>query len=167
MFIWHSFIQLLWNARHCGEGNGNPLQYSCLENPMDIGSWWATVHVVTKSQTWLSDYRILTYTISNHYVAHSKLIQFYISMIPQFLKNYVINWKKKKKEMPDTVLFQNWEKHSPFLEHKQHITFVIFMVLSVQMPFYLYDTHFLRNLQYVNLINHIYSKFIYSYKHIW
>ena len=34
-----------------GEGNGNPLQYSCLENPMDGGGWWATVHGVTKSQT--------------------------------------------------------------------------------------------------------------------
>ena len=34
-----------------GEGNGNPLQYSCLENPMDRGTWWATVHGVTKSQT--------------------------------------------------------------------------------------------------------------------
>ena len=68
--------------------------------------------------------------------------------------------------MPDTVLFQNWEKHNPFLEHQQHITFVIFMVLFVQVPFYLYDTHFLRNLQYVNLINHIYSKFIYSSKHM-
>ena len=33
-----------------GEGNGNPLQYSCLENPMDRGAWWATVHGVTKSQ---------------------------------------------------------------------------------------------------------------------
>ena len=32
---------------------GNPLQYSCLENPMDRGTWWATVHGVTKSQTWL------------------------------------------------------------------------------------------------------------------
>ena len=31
------------------EGNGNPLQYSCLENPMDIGAWWATVHGVAKS----------------------------------------------------------------------------------------------------------------------
>ena len=31
-----------------GEGNGNPLQYSCLENPMDRGVWWATVHGVTK-----------------------------------------------------------------------------------------------------------------------
>ena len=36
-----------------GEGNGNPLQYSCLENPVDRGAWWATVHGVTQSQTWL------------------------------------------------------------------------------------------------------------------
>ena len=34
-------------------GHGNPLQYSCLENPMDRGTWWATVHRVTKSQTQL------------------------------------------------------------------------------------------------------------------
>ena len=33
------------------EGNGNPLQYFCLENPMDSGPWWATVHGVSKSQT--------------------------------------------------------------------------------------------------------------------
>ena len=37
-----------------GEGNGNPLQYSCLENPTDRGTWWATVHRVRKSQTRLS-----------------------------------------------------------------------------------------------------------------
>ena len=34
-----------------GEGNGDPLQYSCLENPLDRGAWWATGHGVTKSQT--------------------------------------------------------------------------------------------------------------------
>ena len=34
-----------------GEGNGNLLQYSCLENPMNRGPWWATVHAVAKSQT--------------------------------------------------------------------------------------------------------------------
>ena len=39
-----------------GEGNGNPLQYSCLENPMDGGAWWATVHGVAKSRTQLSDF---------------------------------------------------------------------------------------------------------------
>ena len=37
------------------EANGNPLQYSCLENPTDGGDWRATVHGVTMSQTWLSD----------------------------------------------------------------------------------------------------------------
>ena len=38
------------------EGNGNPLQYSCLENPMDGGAWWAAVHGVAKSRTRLSDF---------------------------------------------------------------------------------------------------------------
>ena len=43
------------SGRSAGQGNGNPLQYSCLENSMDGGAWWATVHGVTKSQTRLSD----------------------------------------------------------------------------------------------------------------
>ena len=43
------------SERSPGEGNGYPLQYSCLENSMDRGTWWATVHGVTKSQTQLSD----------------------------------------------------------------------------------------------------------------
>ena len=44
-----------WNAK-VGEGNGTPLQYSCLETPMDGGAWWATVHGVAKSRTRLSDF---------------------------------------------------------------------------------------------------------------
>ena len=47
----------------CGEGNGTPLQYSCLENPMDRGAWWAVVHGVAKSQTRLSDF---TFTFHSH-----------------------------------------------------------------------------------------------------
>ena len=46
-------------GRSPGEGNGNPLQYSCLENPTDRGAWWATVYGVTKSQTQLSDFTSL------------------------------------------------------------------------------------------------------------
>ena len=46
-----------------GEGNGTPLQYSCLENPMDGGAWWATVHGVTTSRTRLSDF---TFTFHFH-----------------------------------------------------------------------------------------------------
>ena len=44
------------SGRCPGEGNGNPAQYSCLENPIDRGAWWATVHGVAKSQTRLSDF---------------------------------------------------------------------------------------------------------------
>ena len=43
-------------GRSPGEGNSNPLQYSCLENPMNRGAWWATVHGVAKSRTWLSEH---------------------------------------------------------------------------------------------------------------
>ena len=43
------------SGRSPGEGNGNPLQYCCLENSMDSGAWWATVHGITKSQTQLGD----------------------------------------------------------------------------------------------------------------
>ena len=45
-----------WIQGEFGEGNGSPLQYSCLENPMDGGAWWAAVHGVTKSRTRLSDF---------------------------------------------------------------------------------------------------------------
>ena len=54
-------------ATQFGEGNGTPLQYSCLENPMDGGAWWAAVHRVTKSQTWLSDF-----TFTFHFPALEK-----------------------------------------------------------------------------------------------
>ena len=47
-----------------GEGNGNPLQYACLENSVDGGAWWATVHRVAKSRTRLSDF---TFTFSKYY----------------------------------------------------------------------------------------------------
>ena len=50
-----------------GEGNGTPLQYSCLENPMDGGAWWAAVHGVAKIQTKLSDF-----TFTFHFCALEK-----------------------------------------------------------------------------------------------
>ena len=42
-----------------GEGNSTPLQYSCLENPMDRGAWWATIHGITASRTRLNDFCVL------------------------------------------------------------------------------------------------------------
>ena len=54
------------SGRSPGEGNGNPLQYSCLENPMNGGAWLAAVHGVTKSQTLLSDFTITMLQIDTH-----------------------------------------------------------------------------------------------------
>ena len=51
-----SFLE---SGRSPGEGNGNPLQSSCLENPMDRGAWWATVHGIVKSGTRLVDLQYL------------------------------------------------------------------------------------------------------------
>ena len=56
--IWVDPGSILGSGRSPGEGNGNPLQYSCLENPMDRGAWLATVHGVAKSWTRLSDFTI-------------------------------------------------------------------------------------------------------------
>ena len=49
------------SGRSLGGGSGTPPQYSCLENPMDRGAWWATVHRVAKSQTWLTS-QTITYS---------------------------------------------------------------------------------------------------------
>jgi hypothetical protein len=59
-----------------GEGNGTPLQYSCLENPMDGGAWWAAVHGVAKSQTRLSNFPFTFYfhTLEKEMVTHSSVL---------------------------------------------------------------------------------------------
>ena len=62
-------------ASHSGEGNGTPLQYSCLENPVDGRAWWATVHGVTKSQTPLSYFTFTFHfhTLEKEMVTHSSV----------------------------------------------------------------------------------------------
>ena len=59
-----------------GEGNGSPLQYSCLETPKDGGAWWATVHGVAKSQTRLSDFPFTFHfhTLEKEMATHSSVL---------------------------------------------------------------------------------------------
>ena len=54
------------SGRSLGEGNGNSLQYSCLENPMDRGAWWATVHGVTQSRAGLKRISTVLCPASGH-----------------------------------------------------------------------------------------------------
>ena len=60
-----------------GKGNGNPLQCSCLENPMDSGAWWAAVHGVAKSRTRLSDF-----PFTFHFHALEKEMATHSSILP-------------------------------------------------------------------------------------
>ena len=63
-------------GKEVGEGDGTPLQYSCLENPMDGGTWWAAVHRVTKSWTRLSDF-----TFTFHFPALEKKMATHSSVL--------------------------------------------------------------------------------------
>ena len=64
-----------------GEGNGNPLQNSCLENPMDRGAWWAAVHGVGESQTRLSDFTFTFHfcALEKEMATHSSVLAWRIS----------------------------------------------------------------------------------------
>ena len=59
-----------------GEGNSNPLQYSCLENPTDGGAWWAAVHGVAKSRT-----RLSYFTFTSHFHALEKEMAMHSSVL--------------------------------------------------------------------------------------
>ena len=80
------------NAGDLGEGNGTPLQYSCLENPMDVGAWWTTVHGVAKSQTRLSDF-----TFTFHFHASRKEMATHSSVLA-----WRIPWMEKPGRLQST-----------------------------------------------------------------
>ena len=63
-------------VRGSGKGNGNPLQYSCLADPLDRGAWWAAVHGVARSQTRLSDF-----TFTFHFDALEKAMATHSSVL--------------------------------------------------------------------------------------
>ena len=66
-------------GRSPGEVNGNPLQYSCLENPMDRGAWQSTVHGVAKSWTQLSNFTITAYLLTKYYFFFLKRVKYWFS----------------------------------------------------------------------------------------
>ena len=68
-------------GRSPGEGNGSPLQYSCLENPMDRRAWQVAVHGVAKSRTQMSDF---TFTFTLGYMPKSGIAGSYGGFIPSF-----------------------------------------------------------------------------------
>ena len=72
--VLHCGTNLHFPNRQCGEGSGTPFQYSCLENPMDRGAWWAAVHGVTKSQTRLGDFTFTFNALEKEMATHSSVL---------------------------------------------------------------------------------------------
>ena len=65
---------MLVSTDKVGEGNGTPLQYSCLENPIDGGAWWAAVDGVAKSRTRLSDFTFTFHAVETEMATHSSVL---------------------------------------------------------------------------------------------
>ena len=78
-------IELLLSLLNPGERNGNPLQYSCLENPMDGGAWQAAVHGVAKSRTWLSDFTFTFFTVKQYSIDQ----KYHLFIFPSSLCKYL------------------------------------------------------------------------------
>ena len=91
---------LLCSTRRLGEGNGTPLQYSCLENPMDGGAWWAAVHGVAKSRTRLRDF-----TFTFHFHALEKEMATHSSVLA-----WRIPWTEEPGGLPVYGVAQSWTR---------------------------------------------------------
>ena len=76
-------------GRSPGEGHGNPLQYSCLENSMDRWAWQATVHGVTKSWIWLSNWHTHTHTHTQYMHLHKKTLKMLKQKVLKVSRNRV------------------------------------------------------------------------------
>ena len=93
------------SGRAPGEGNGNPLQYSCLENSMDGGAWWATVHWVTKSWTQLSNF---TFTFKHCVNGFTLLWKLFSMMKMRICRNWnaegMWNWREREMATHSSIL---------------------------------------------------------------
>ena len=118
-------------GRSLGEGHGNPFQYSCLENLMDRGTWQATVHRVTQSQTQLKWLSLCTHT-HTHSLSHRMLhvalsyltfimLRYALSM-PTFWRVFVINYFEFYQKIFFCIC---WDDHTvfipPFVDTMYHI----------------------------------------------
>ena len=110
-------------GRSPAEGNGNPLQYSCLENPMEGGAWWATVHGVTKSWTRLNNFTFTTHMGSllflilyfSHIMTTTNLIHINLAQSIRhwfsILKKYPLCWGPEWGTPPVTKVMRKEARH--------------------------------------------------------
>ena len=102
----------------------NPLQYSCLENPMDRGAWWATVHRVTKSQTWLSDFTFTFLSSSPGQVIQTFSLSFFFFTFYLDILQITENLQGQYKQLPHIFFTQIYQ----LLTFSSHLLFHHFCI---------------------------------------
>ena len=153
-----------------GEGNGTPLQYTCLENPMDGGAWWAAVHGVAKSRTWLSDF-IFTFhfhALEKEMATHSSVLAWRIpgtgepgglpstgsqrvrhdwSDLAAAVRYYTIFHNNPVSGIILSAQLHKALKLMSFLGHKQVTLAVQYCTFTTQLPFQRADITIWRSIQ--------------------
>ena len=86
----------------CGEGNGTPLQHSCLENPVDGGAWWAAVHGAVKSRNRLSDFTFPFHfhALGKEMAIHSSVLAWRIPGMGDIFVSLAPSWRRKWQPTP-------------------------------------------------------------------
>ena len=129
-----------------GEGNGNPLQYSCLENPMDRGAWQAAVHGIEKSQTRLSNF---TFTFPFHALekemaTHSSVLAWRIPGTGSLVGCYL--WGRTESDMTEVTQQQQQQQHFIWQSKKisEYSTFKIKRLIKIKQFKKQVETFFLK-----------------------
>ena len=136
----HNWATSLWPLSCIGEGNGNPLQYSCLENPRDGGAWWATVYGVAQSRTrlkWLSGSRKKTGSSAIvHSLNWAQLIRagwlniFLTKNCVYWMDGWIHRWSKESLWRAQ-VRTQTQMTHTMNILNYTHLTLAIYSYLQV------------------------------------
>ena len=113
-----------------GEGNGNPLQYSCLENPLDRGAWWATVHGVPKSRRRLSTHRVAAATHTKS--LYSSFYSFMFKIVHNI--NPFQNLNEAQSIVYEYMTFiEHWKYLRPYSVHwgkAKEATILVWMIIT-------------------------------------
>ena len=118
-----------WLMQNIGEGNGTPLQYSCLENPMEGGAWKAAVHGVAEDRTWLSDFTFTFHfhTLEKEVATHSSVLAWRIPGMAEPGGLLSMGLHRVGHDWSDLVVMQNIKK----IQHRTNISHICLKISSV------------------------------------
>ena len=142
-FLWSLIIYLFkiffFYWRSPGGGLGNPLQYSCLENPTDRGAWWAIVHRVTKSRTWLQGFstqHIVALQCCVSFFCTAKWINYMCTYILSFLRSPQSTEVTTERQIEFPMLYRRFSLVIYFIHSSEHMSVPIWHIYVSLNPFH-------------------------------